>query len=164
MRTRTIAVTTVALLALAGCSSNGDAAPEKTKSAPVAASPTVTAAADTADLAPIWTPKLDAASGGNAEATAACQAPSSSECARYIKDIMAVVAGVDSAILETGKRYPESTAQIVRMRDAHKVYTDEGCEGDPAADGPNSQCHAVMTITVGTASLGMTLLTDDLTS
>ncbi|MEW2083487.1 hypothetical protein [Streptomyces sp. NPDC005283] len=163
MRTRTIAFTAVALLALAGC--GGEPADSKPKAKPATvATPTVTAAADTADLAPIWTPKLDAAAGPNAESTGACRAPSSSECARYIKAIMAVVDGVDAAINETGKRYPQSTAQIVKMRDAEKVYTDEGCEGDPAADSPNSKCWDTMTITVGASSLDMTLITDDLTS
>lgn len=164
MRTRTItaAAGAVLLLTLAACSSGGDTESAKSDSKPTPTSTPV--AASTADLAPIWTPKLDAAAGPNAEATGACQTPSSSECARYIKEIMAVVDGVDAAINETGKRYPQSTAQIVKMRDAQKVYTDEGCEGDPAADGPNSRCHGIMAITVGPATLGMTLMTDDLTS
>lgn len=159
MHTRTITVTAALLLAgLVGCSSGDDVKSARSDPKP---QPTPTPAASTADLAPIWTPKLDAAAGANAEATGACQMPSSSECARYIKEIMAVVDGVDAAINETGKRYPQSTAQIVKMRDARKVYTDEGCEGDPAADDPNSQCWEIMAITVGPATLGMTLMTDD---
>ncbi|MFI2349689.1 hypothetical protein ACH492_22080 [Streptomyces sp. NPDC019443] len=164
MRARTvITALLLAAAATAGCSNAGDAKPTKTVTS-TPASPAAAATAATGDLAPIWTPKLDAAAGPNAEATGACQTPSSSECARYIKEIMVVVDGVDAAINKTGKRYPQSTAQIVKMRDAQKVYTDEGCEGDPAADDPNSRCHAIMTITVGPATLGMTLMTDDLTS
>lgn len=163
MRTRTATAAAVLLIAaLTACSDEGGTtAPEKVSPPP---SPSASASDIKTQLAPVWTPKLDAAAGPNAEATGACQTPSGSECARYIKEIMAVVDGVDAAINETGKRYPQSTAQIVKMRDARKVYTDEGCEGDPAADDPDSQCWEIMTITVGPATLGMTLMTDDLTS
>jgi hypothetical protein len=75
---------------------------------------------------------------------------------------MNVVEQLDLAITQTGKRYPQSTAQIVKMRDEEKKYEDEGCEGDPVADDPNSDCWGVMTITVGASSLQMTLITDDL--
>lgn len=89
-------------------------------------------------------------------------APSSAVCAQAIKDIMAVVGELDSAITATGGRYPQTTAQIVKMQDAQKTYTDHGCEGDPAADDANSRCSAVVAITVGRSTLQMTLGTDDL--
>ncbi|MFF7206201.1 hypothetical protein [Streptomyces sp. NPDC008141] len=87
--TTAVAASGILLIGLASCSSGGEAEPGDAKAKSTrTATPTATAAADTADLAPVWTPKLDAAAGANAESTAACRTPSSSECAGYIDDIM----------------------------------------------------------------------------
>ncbi|MFD7082520.1 hypothetical protein ACFYXV_26680 [Streptomyces sp. NPDC002181] len=91
-----------------------------------------------------------------------CMAPSTAVCAQAIKEIMAVVGKIDSAITATGRRYPRTTAQIVKMQDAQKTYADQGCEGDPAADDDNSLCSDVVAITIGRSTLQMTLGADDL--
>lgn len=154
MRTRTTILALTLTAALAGCSS-GDSTP---KAAPSSAASESTTSEKT-KLEPVWAPKLEAASEGAVEA---CSTPSSSDCAESIDRIMTVVDGLDTAIDKTGRRYPQTTAQIVSLQDAQTEYTDEGCEGDPAADDPNSQCWGVSTITLGATTLQMTLLTDDL--
>ncbi|MFJ1564610.1 hypothetical protein ACIOG8_10385 [Streptomyces erythrochromogenes] len=119
----------------------------------------MTTTAEKAKLAPTWTPKLDAAAENG---VADCMTPSSNACAQAVADIMAVVKDLDAAITATGRRYPQTTAQIVKMQDAQKTYTDERCKGDAAADDPNSPCSRVVAVAVGRSTLQMTLITDDL--
>ncbi|MFF4834086.1 hypothetical protein [Streptomyces sp. NPDC001315] len=157
-RTATTAVLlATAALALASCSngsSTADAKPEAKTTAP-------TASASPEKLEPIWGPKLEAAGGNEGEGTSACQMPSSNACARYVNDIMEVVAGLENAIKETGREYPKAEAQIASMRDAESEYVANGCQGDITADDPNSQCHGVVGVTIGTMTLDMTLMTDE---
>ncbi|MFF3643395.1 hypothetical protein [Streptomyces sp. NPDC002564] len=157
MRRTTTVVLTAAVLALAGCSDSGDDTDHKAKAKK--ASPT--SAATPKKLDPVWSPKLDDAAGKDAEAVSACQMPSSNACARYVDDIMGVTGGLEDAIDKSGRAYPATTKQINKMKAAETEYTDNGCQGDPTADDPNSQCHGVVTITIGAATLGMTLLTDE---
>ncbi|MFD9587606.1 hypothetical protein ACFWBM_23305 [Streptomyces sp. NPDC059980] len=112
-------------------------------------------------LEPVWGPKITAAGGEDAAATSACQLPSSNACARYVRDIMAVVSGLEAAIKRSGHEYPKATSQIGKMKDAESEYVANGCQGDPTADDPNSQCHGVVAITIGTLTLDMTLTTDE---
>lgn len=153
MRIRTLAVTALFATALTACSGGqeGDSKPS--------AKPTPTASKLSA-LAPVWQPKLDAAAEG---AAATCQAPSSQACAAALTDIMIVVNEVEREIETPGRGpYRESTKQIAKMQAATDKYVDEGCQGDPAADDPNSECWGIAAITVGATTLGMTLMTDDL--
>lgn len=162
MRTRSLAFSiAAALLTLTACSSGDSADSKPTNVKASAPTETPTGIAGQTGLEGTWTPKLEAASEG---AVAVCLAPSSSECARSVERIMGVVEDLDAAITATGKRYPESTHQIVDMRRDQKTYVEEGCEGDPAADGPDSKCSAVVGVTVGASTLQMTLATDDLRS
>jgi hypothetical protein len=117
------------------------------------------AASELAALAPAWQPKLDAAAEG---AFATCQTPSSDACAEVLTDIMLVVNDIESEIDVPGRGpYPESTKQIAKMQAATDKYVERGCQGDPAAEDPNSGCWGIADITIGAASLGMTLMTDD---
>ncbi|MGC5001170.1 hypothetical protein [Streptomyces sp. DT203] len=156
MRIRIATVAGALLLAtLAACSSGGSEA--KSKAPSPAPSPK---ASKLAALGPAWQPKLDAAAK---DSVAICMTPSSSSCATVLTDIMLVVHDIEDEIAEPGRGpYPESTAQIAKMQDATDEYVAEGCQGDPAADDPNSQCWGIDAITVGAATLGMTLNTDDL--
>ncbi|NWF31281.1 hypothetical protein HW130_34510 [Streptomyces sp. PKU-EA00015] len=163
MRTGTTAITALLLAAaLVGCSSgseeNSDAKPKTSAAAPSADTTNAPTAKDV-KLEPEWAPKLEAT---QQDATADCMAPSSTACSEAVERIMTVVRGLDAAIDQSGKRYAQTTAQIVKMQDAEKVYIDEGCAGDPAADDPNSPCTKVVAITVGASTLQMTLITDDL--
>ncbi|MEU0370652.1 hypothetical protein ABZ070_10365 [Streptomyces sp. NPDC006283] len=157
MRTRTIAAALLLAAALIGCSSSSD---DKPAAKPT---PTTDATADSTvedvKLETEWAPKLAAAQG---DATADCMTPSSTACSDAVDRIMTVVDGLDTAIEQSGKRYAQTTAQIVQMQDAEQVYINEGCAGDPAADDPNSPCTKVVAITVGASTLQMTLATDDL--
>ncbi|MGW6578829.1 hypothetical protein ACWF76_05390 [Streptomyces globisporus] len=153
MKIRTLAVTALLATALAACS--GGQEPDSKPNA----KPTPTASKLSA-LAPAWQPKLDAAAEG---AVATCQTPSSDACAEVLTDIMIVVNELESEIEAPGRGpYRESTKQIAKMQAATDKYVDEGCQGDPAADDPNSDCWGISAITVGAATLGMTLMTDDL--
>lgn len=147
----------VCLLALAGCSS-GDDQPDL-KRAPKAAATPVSESPQ--KLAPIWGPKLKAAAGEDHEGNSACQMPSSNACARYVGDIMKVVAGLEKAIDESGHEYPKAQEQIAAMKAAESEYVANGCQGDPTADDPNSQCHGVVGVTIGTVTLDITLTTDE---
>jgi hypothetical protein len=153
----TTTATLLATLLLAGtavgCGSSTDDKPE--------AKPSKTAPAAPQKLEPIWGPKIKAAAGDDAEATSACQTPSSNACARYVHDIMAVVTGLETAIKKSGHAYPTATDQIAKMKDAESEYVANGCQGDPTADDPNSQCHGVVGITIGTLTLDLTLTTDE---
>ncbi|MFD5016658.1 hypothetical protein [Streptomyces chartreusis] len=157
--TTTAALLAVSLLALAGCSggagTSADAKPETTQ----ATTPDTSAPPE--KLEAVWKPKLDEAAGKDAEATAACQQPSSNACARYVKDIMDTVDGLSAAIEETGQEYPKSLEQIGKMKDSEADYKANGCQGDPTADDPNSLCHGVVGVTIGVVTLGMTLNTDE---
>jgi hypothetical protein len=144
-------------LSLAGCSSgsgDADAEPEAKTAAP-------TASASPEKLEPTWGPKLSAAAGEDSEAVSACNQPSSNACARYIQDIMGVVAGLEAEIKKTGREYPKSLEQIGKMNDAESEYVANGCQGDLTADDPNSQCHGVVNVTLGATTLDMTLMTDE---
>ncbi|NUV65622.1 hypothetical protein G6W57_00635 [Streptomyces sp. CAI-121] len=153
MKIRTLAVTALLATALAACSGG-----QEDDSKP-SAKPTPTASKLSA-LAPAWQPKLDAAAEG---AVATCQAPSSDACAEVLTDIMMVVNELESEIEAPGRGpYPESTKQIAKMQAATDKYVDEGCQGDPAADDPDSECWGIADITVGASTLGMTLATDDI--
>lgn len=146
-----------ACLALAGCSSgssDADAKPEAKTAAP-------TTSASPEKLEPTWGPKLSTAAGEDSEAVSACNQPSSNACARYIQDIMGVVAGLETEIKKTGREYPKSLEQIGKMKDAESEYVANGCQGDPTADDPNSQCHGVVNVTLGATTLGMALMTDE---
>ncbi|MCQ1575349.1 hypothetical protein [Streptomyces parvus] len=153
MRIRTLVVTALLATALTACS--GGQEPDSKPSA----KPTPTES-ELSALAPAWQPKLDAAAEG---AVATCQTPSSDACAEVLTDIMMVVNELESEIEAPGRGpYRESTKQIAKMQAATDKYVDEGCQGDPAADDPNSDCWGISAITVGAATLGMTLTTDDL--
>lgn len=158
MNTRT-AITAVALLAAALTGCGGGSKPAPAKAAPVsAASPK--AATHLRPLAPVYTPKLEAASKG---AVAICMRPSSTVCADALTDIMSVVGDIEDDIDSPGRHpYAASSEQIGKMNDATTTYLNEGCQGDPAADDPNSKCWAISAITVGATTLQMTLATDDL--
>jgi hypothetical protein len=152
MKIRALAVTALLTASLAACSGERDSDAK-------AAKPTPTASKLSA-LAPAWQPKLDATAEG---AVATCQTPSSDACAKVLTDIMIVVNELESEIETPGRGpYPKSTEQIAKMQAATDKYVDEGCQGDPAADNPNSECWGIAAITVGATSLGMTLITDDL--
>ncbi|MEV7004351.1 hypothetical protein AB0N62_43055 [Streptomyces sp. NPDC093982] len=161
MRIHTTAAVLLAtsLLALTGCSNgtdaSADARPKKTPAA------TPDASAPPKKLEPVWKPKLDRAAGRDAEATAACQRPSSNACARYVKNIMGTVDGLVAAIEKTGQEYPKSLEQIGKMKEAESEYKANGCQGDLTADDPNSLCHGVVGVTIGVVTLGMTLYTDE---
>ncbi|GGS42030.1 hypothetical protein F2B00_03310 [Streptomyces parvus] len=153
MRIRMLAVTALLATALTACS--GGQEPDSKPST----KPTPTASKLSA-LAPAWQPKLDAAAEG---AVATCQTPSSDACAEVLTDIMIVVNELEGEIEAPGRGpYRESTKQIAKMQAATDKYVDEGCQGDPAADDPDSDCWGISSITVGAATLGMTLMTDDL--
>lgn len=157
MRCTTTALLAALLLAAtAACGSSTDDAKPKTKTSAPATS------AAPKKLEPVWGPKLDKAAGKDAEGTSACQLPSSNACARYVHDIMAVVAGLEDAIKKSGREYLKATAQIASMKADESEYVANGCQGDPTADDPNSQCHGVVGVTVGTTTLDMTLLTDEI--
>ncbi|MER5461688.1 hypothetical protein ABT010_13560 [Streptomyces sp. NPDC002668] len=163
MRTRPItaaAVSAILLAALtAGCSSSGGAEPEKTTAPTTAAAEAAAApAADTGKLAPIWTPKLDAAAGPNAAATGSCRTPSSIACADAIDRIMTVVNNIEAAIGD--RPYRTSLEQIAKMRTADTAYVTAACKGNPAGDSTGA-CTGAWTITAGAVTLGMALLTDD---
>jgi hypothetical protein len=161
MRILTAMLTAVALAVLTSCSvrsADSSPAPEPAESN----SPAVAFSSPPATLIklePVWVPKLQAASAGAVEA---CMMPSSSTCARSLSRIMSVVDELDTAIDETGKRYPQSTAQIVEMQDEYETYVSQACQGDPEADDPSGRCWGIATITVGVTTLQMTLVTDDL--
>ncbi|OKJ87277.1 hypothetical protein AMK32_08545 [Streptomyces sp. CB01883] len=87
--------------------------------------------------------------------------PSSNACARYVTDIMNVVSGLEGEIKKTGRKYSASMKQIRKMQAAQSEYEDNGCQGDITAEDPNSQCHGVVTITVGATTLDITLGTDE---
>lgn len=112
-------------------------------------------------LADIYTDKLNAVSDGS---VADCQSPSSTACASSIGAIMVVVDDLEKDIDANGGAsvYPKSTRQIAKMRAAQQEYKDNGCEGDPTADDPNSDCWGTMAVTVGATTLSMTLPTDEL--
>lgn len=154
MKIRTLAVSALLTASLAACSGGQESDP---KPSGVKPSPT---ASKLSALAPAWQPKLDAAAEG---AVATCQTPSSDACAEVLTDIMLVVNDIETAIEAPGRGpYPKSTEQIAKMQAATDKYVEEGCQGDPAADDPNSDCWGISAITIGAASLGMTLGTDDL--
>lgn len=155
---RAVAVSSLMLFGLAGCGSSDTSEPKPPASVPVATGSEQSAQARR-QLAPVWSPKLEAASQTG---VADCMAPSTTECAKAITSIMAVVGELDDAITASGRRYPQTTAQIVKMQAAQKTYVDGGCEGDPTADDDNSPCSAVVAITIGKSTLQMTLGTDDL--
>lgn len=157
MRRTTFTLLAAACLALAGCSDSGDGKAGK-DSKPQAAKESHTAAKK---LEPIWGPKLSEAAGKDAEGTAACQQPSSNACARYANDIMDTVAGLEDAIKKSGREYPASKKQIAKMKDAADEYEANGCQGDPTAEDPNSQCHGIVGVTVGATTLDITLMTDE---
>jgi hypothetical protein len=156
MRRTAAAILLAAGLALAGCSSN-DTSDRAAKNA----RPKAEASTKPGKLEPVWGPKLDAAKGKDAESTSACMQPSSNACARYIKDIMGVVSGVEGAIKKTGRQYPASMKQIREMKAAQAEYLRNGCQGDVTAEDPDSLCHGVVTITVGATTLDITLSTDE---
>lgn len=156
MRRTATALLTATCLALAGCSGSSDSTDTKAAAKTTSKSP-----AKPKKLEPKWGTKLDVAGGEDAEAVGACTLPSSNACARYVEDIMGVVSGLADAIDETGRAYPESSAQIAKMRKAEKEYVHNGCQGDPTADDPNSVCSGVVGVTMGAASLQMTLSTDE---
>ncbi|WP_406145108.1 hypothetical protein [Streptomyces anulatus] len=154
MKIRALAVTALLAASLVACSGGQepDAKAPSGKPSP--------AASKLSALAPAWQPKLDAATEG---AAATCQTPSSKACAEALTEIMIVVNELESEIEAPGRGpYRESTKQIAKMQAATDKYVDEGCQGDPAADDPNSDCWGISAITVGAATLGMTLITDDL--
>lgn len=156
---RAVAVSTLILFGLAACGSSDIAGPKPSATFPTPTRSEPSAPAARVQLEPVWSPRLDAvAQTGVAD----CMTPSTTKCAQAIRNIMAVVEELDVAITATGRRYPQTTAQIVKMQGAQKTYVDQGCEGDPAADGGNSPCSAVVTITIGKSTLQMTLGTDDL--
>jgi hypothetical protein len=157
---RTIPALAAALLlagALAACSDESDAKPAKHSATAKASAP----AAKPKKLADTYTAKLDAASDGS---VADCQSPSSVACSDDLGAIMTVVDDLRADIDANGgaAAYPKSTQQIAKMRAAQQEYDDNACEGDPAADDPNSDCWGIMQITVGSATLTMTLKTDEL--
>ncbi|MFG3172290.1 hypothetical protein [Streptomyces sp. NPDC048200] len=137
-----------------GCGSSSDDAKPEVK-------PSKNATVAHQKLEPVWGSKITAAGGEDAEATSACQLPSSNACARYVRDIMAVVSGLEAAIKESEHEYPKATGQIGKMKEAESEYVANGCQGDPTADDPNSQCHGVVEITIGTLTLDMALTTDE---
>lgn len=153
MKTRALVAVALLATSLTACSDG-----EKATSKPLAASPSPSAS-KAAELAPVWQPKLDAAAEGAQEK---CNTPSSTSCATALTDIMLVVNDIETAIEEGEAAYPESTKQIAKMQAATDEYVEEGCQGDPGADDPNSQCWGIMDITIGSASLGMRLITDDM--
>lgn len=161
MHRTTVTLLSAACLALAGCSSSGDNSEPAAKPSPSASAEP--AAAPTPErLEPVWAPKLKAAAGEDGEAISACQQPSSNACARYLRDIMQVVHGLKAAIDATGRPYKASTEQIAKMRDAEAEYKANGCQGDPTAEDPNSQCHGVVNVTLGATTLQITLSTDEM--
>ncbi|MEU1520421.1 hypothetical protein ABZ490_51430 [Streptomyces sp. NPDC005811] len=157
MRHAATAALLTATLALAGCSGKSGEADAK----PKAKTTTPTPSATPEKLEPIWGPKLKAANGDDDEGTSACQMPSSNACARYVRDIMEVVTGLEDAIEKSGRDYPKAQEQITKMKAAQAEYVANGCQGDVTADDPNSQCWGVAGITIGTITLDMSLLTDE---
>ncbi|MGV4984537.1 hypothetical protein ACVB8X_14035 [Streptomyces sp. NRAIS4] len=158
---RSIPALAAALLlagALAACS-NDVPTSKPTKHAGATSAPSA-AAAKPKKLADVYTDKLAAVSDGS---VAACQSPSSTECASDVGAIMTVVGDVQKDIDAHGgaSAYPQSTQQIAKMRAAQQEYKDNGCEGDPTADDPNSDCWGVSAVTVGATTLTMTLGIDD---
>ncbi|MFJ1653497.1 hypothetical protein ACIOC2_19330 [Streptomyces sp. NPDC088337] len=113
------------------------------------------------NLADTYNDKLEAVSDGS---IADCQSPSNTACASAIGAIMVVVGDLERDIDANGGAsvYPKSTRQIAKMRAAQQEYEDNGCEGDPAADDPNSDCWGTMSVTVGATTLSMALTTDEL--
>ena len=112
MRRTTVIAAALLLAATAACGGSSDDVKPKAKPS----TPTTSAAPK--KLEPIWGPKLEAAAGKDAEGTSACQMPSSNACARYVNDVMDVVAGLEAAIKNTGREYPKAEAQIASMKDA----------------------------------------------
>lgn len=161
MRTHTTTAVLLAasLLALTGCSSGTETSADARPKTTPAATPGTSAPPE--KLEPAWKPKLEEAAGEDAEATTACQRPSSNACARYVKDIMDTVDGLAAAIEETGQEYPKSLEQIGKMKDAEAEYKANGCQGDLTADDPNSLCHGVLGVTIGVVTLGISLYTDE---
>jgi hypothetical protein len=157
MNRTSIALLAAVCLALAGCSGGSADADAKPKAKTTTPTPSVTPE----KLEPVWGPKLEAAAGKDVESTRACQMPSSNACARYVNDIMEVVDGLENAIKKSGHDYPKATAQIASMKHDEAEYVANGCQGDPIADDPNSQCWDVLGVTIGTTSLDMTLKTDE---
>lgn len=146
------------LSGLTACGSDStDDKPTAAKSSPSASAEPIKAE----PLEPVWAPKLKEAAGEEGEAISACNLPSSNACARYLGDIMNVVHGLETAIGESGREYPATKKQIATMTDAESEYTENGCQGDPTADDPNSQCHGVVNVTLGATTLSMTLYTDE---
>ncbi|MFD8805581.1 hypothetical protein [Streptomyces sp. NPDC059597] len=141
-----------ASLALTGCTTDNKTA---TKPATKPSAP-----AKPVKLEPVWGPKLDHAGGTNA--VAACAQPSSNACGRYVGDIMTVVNGLDKAIKKSGQKYPASTKEIAKIRSDAADYKANGCQGDPTAEDPNSLCHGVVGVTVGTTTLDLALTTDEI--
>lgn len=158
---RTIPALAAALLlacTVAGCSNDKpDAEPAKHTATAKASA----AAAKPKKLADTYTAKLDAVSDGSVEH---CQSPSSTACSNGIGAIMVVVDDLQTDIDTHGgaSKYPKTTQQIAKMRAAQQEYDDNGCEGDPLADDPNSDCWGVVGITAGNTILSMTLQTDEL--
>jgi hypothetical protein len=160
---RTIPALTAALLlagTLAACSDNKSDAKPTTHTASPKESPT--AATSAKNLHDAYADKLDAVSDGSIED---CQSPSSTACANDLGAIMTVVGDLQKDIDAQGgaAKYPKTTKQIAKMRAAQQEYKDNGCEGDPLADDPNSGCWGVVGITTGSTILSMTLTTDELT-
>lgn len=159
MRHTATAVLLAVALALTGCSDRSSDTDDKAKAETTSSTPTPSATPE--KLEPVWGPKLEAANGEDSAGTSACQMPSSNACARYVRDIMEVVAGLEDAINKSGREYPKSQAQIAEMKDAESEYVANGCQGDATADDPNSQCYGVVGVTMGTFILDTTLLTDE---
>jgi hypothetical protein len=158
---RTMSALTAALLLVGTLAACSDGKPDP-KPTTQAASPeeSPAAAAESKNLSDAYTDKLDAVSDGSVEN---CQSPSSTACANDIGAIMVVVDDIQRDIDAQGgaAKYPKSTQQIAKMRAAQQEYEDNGCEGDPLADDPNSDCWGVVGITAGATILSMTLYTDD---
>lgn len=158
MHARTATAAALLLAATLTACSSSETKPDAKSSGSATASASTAAPTK---LEPVWAPKLQAAQEGAVEA---CMTPSSDTCATSLDRIMTVVDQLNTAIEATGRRYPQSTAQIVKMQDAHDEYTENACAGDPAADDPNGPCWDVSAITIGASTLQMTLITDDLST
>jgi hypothetical protein len=160
---RTITALATALLLVgtaAGCSS-GKEDGKGTEGRP-AAKTSAAAALSPKELADYYSDKFDAVSD---DSVSDCQTPSSTTCATDLGAIMAVVDDLEDDIDARGgaSAYPKSTKQIAQMRAAQREYKENGCEADPAADDPNSDCWGIVNITLGSTTLSFTLQTDELT-
>ncbi|MFF9238407.1 hypothetical protein ACF1AY_15940 [Streptomyces sp. NPDC014776] len=146
--------------AATACSSS-DKSDSKPTTQPSTAASTPAAPSQPKKLADVYTAKLDAVSEGSIEK---CQSPSSTACANDIGAIMTVVGDLERDIDANGgaSEYPKATKQIATMKAAQQDYKNNGCEGDPTADDPNSDCWGVANITLGATTLSMTLSTDEL--